>query len=263
MRKIWVYQGEHGWGKDFKWLSIAEFELTFSTEQATGFLGEIEKTLREEARDRTEGGFFYTGLRHVFAEIDGLGKLYAGERGTKNTADNAIQFANDYLGRVDKRYRVLYGLLVDMYRHGLAHTHLTKSVKFRNRANRWVTIGWAMTDEKAHRHWHLSIEQVEARFYRIWLHVPKLVDDTLKAITAFRSDLQKKGRRSSLFKQFKVGYIGTAAVFEEPASPSGAAKPTKKSTRKQPLLLKHYSAEGLAWIQKEITSGKAWKMSGA
>ncbi len=29
MRRIWVYQGEFGAGKDFKWMSIAEFERTF------------------------------------------------------------------------------------------------------------------------------------------------------------------------------------------------------------------------------------------
>jgi hypothetical protein len=259
MRRIWVYQGELGPGKDFKWMSVAEFERTFSVKQAVGFLGQIENTLRKEGMDLSEEGYFYTGLRHVFAEIDGLGKLYAGERGTTNTVENAILFATEYLGRVDGRYRDLYGLLVDMYRHGLAHTHLTKSIRFRDPAKRWVTIGWAMTDEKAHRSRHLTVEQGEARFFRLWLHIPKLVEDTLKAIRGYRSDLRKKGRLSSLFKQFKLGYMGTAAVFQEPAPPSSAGKPTRKGTRKLPLILKHYSADGLGWIHDEISSGKAWK----
>lgn len=258
MRRIWVYQGELGWGKDFKWMSVAEFNRTFSIDQAAGFLAQIENTLRKEARDLTERGFFYTGLRHVFAEVDGLGKLYVGERGTKNTVENAISFATEYLGRVDRRYRDAYGLLVDMYRHGLAHTHLTKSIRFRGPTPGWVTVGWALTDEKAHRRRHLTVERRETRFFRIWLHVPKFVDHTLKAIKEFRLDLRKEGQHSSLFRQFKHGYIGTAGVFQEPAPPSPAGKPSKKGTRKQPLILKLYSANGVTWIRNVISSGKAW-----
>jgi hypothetical protein len=259
MRRIWVYQGDLGWGKDFKWMSVAEFERTFSIGQAAGFLGQIEKTLRNEALDRSERGLFYTGFRHVFAEIDGLGKLYVGERGTQNTVENAIAFAREFLGRVNPRYRDLYGLLVDMYRHGLAHTHLTKSFRFRDSAKRWITTGWAITDGKAHRNRHLTVEQREARFFRLWLHVPKLVHDTLKAIKEYRSDLEKEGVASTPFRRFKVGYIGTAAVFQEPVAPSPAGKPPKKRPRKHALTLKQYSAEGLAWLQHEISSGSAWK----
>jgi hypothetical protein len=263
MRRIWVYQGDLEWGKDFNWMSVAEFERSFSIEQAVGFLGQIEKTLRREALDHSEGGFFYTGFRHVFAEIDGLGKLYVGERGTHNTVENAIAFAREFLGRVDTRYRDLYGLLVDMYRHGLAHTHLTKTFRFRGLANRWITVGWAITDGKAHNERHLTVEQKEARFCRLWLHVPTLVKDTLKAIKEYQSDLEKEGSGSTLFRRFKVGYIGTAAVFQEPATPSPAGKPPKKRPRKQPLTLKQYSADGLAWLQNEISSGHAWKEKGA
>jgi hypothetical protein len=148
-------------------MSLAEFERTFSVRQAVGFLSQVAITLRQEALDLTEAGRFYTGLRHVFAEIDGLGKFYAGEHGTKDTVENAVGFGKEYLGRSDPRYRDLYGLLVDMYRHGLAHTHLTKSFRIRDSANRWIVVGWAMTDEAAHRSQHLTVERVTGQFYRL------------------------------------------------------------------------------------------------
>jgi hypothetical protein len=124
---------------------------------------------------------------------------------------------------------------------------------------RWITIGWALTDEKTHEDRHLTVEQKEAHFFRLWLHVPKLVRDTLKAIKEYRSDLEEEGSTSTLFRRFKVGYIGTAAVFQEPAAPSPAGKPPKKRPLKQPLTLKQYSAEGVAWLQNEILSRNAWK----
>ena len=118
-----------------------------------------------------------------------------------------------------------------------------------------------MSDEKRHRSRHLTIERREPRYFRLWLHVPKLVEDALKALRKYRSDLQKEGAGSPLFRRFKVGYIGTAAVFQEPPPSSSVGKPLKKRARKQPLILKSYSADGLAWLQKEISSGNAWKQS--
>jgi len=140
MRRIWVCQGDYGRGKDYRWMSVAEFNRSFTVEQAVAYLGQIEKVLRKEALDNSEEGYFYTVLRHVFAEIDGFGKLYCGVFREANTTENAIAFGTEYLGRVSRRYRNSYGLLVDMYRHGLAHTHLTKCVKFRDARNRWITV---------------------------------------------------------------------------------------------------------------------------
>ncbi len=259
MRRIWVCQGDYGRKKDYRWMSVAEFNQSFTVEQAVGYVGQVGKILRREALDHSEKSHFYRGLRNVFAEIDGMGKLYCGERGTGHTTENAIAFGAEYLGRVTPRYKELYGLLVDMYRHGLAHTHVAKCVKFRDARYRWITVGWAMSDKKRHRSRHLTVERREARYFRFWLHVPKLVEDTLKALGKYRSDLQKEGTVSPLFRRFKVGYIGTAAVFQEPPPPSSGGKPSKKRTRKQPLILKSYSTDGLAWLQKEISSGNAWK----
>jgi hypothetical protein len=259
MRRIWACLGNYRRQTDYHWMSVAEFNRSFTIEHPAAYVGQVRKILRSEALDYSEKSHFYRGLRNVFAEIDGMGKLYCGERGTGNTAENAIAFGIEFLGRVTPRYKKLFGLIVDMYRHGLAHTHVTKCFRFRDAKHRWITIGWAMSDEKAHRSRHLTVERKETRYFRLWLQVPRFVEDALKAIGAYRSDLEKAGTtHSPLFLRFKAGYIGTASVFQEPQPPSPSGKPPKKRSRRQRLLLKDYSAEGLTWLQNEISSGNAW-----
>jgi hypothetical protein len=244
-------------------MSLAEFHRTFTVSKAVALLSQIEGTLRKEARKVAEG-HYYSGLRHAFAEIDGLGKLYCGERGTSNTAKNAICFGRDYLTLANSSYRDLFGLLMDMYRHGLAHTHLAKSIRFRGPANRWITVGWAISDEGSLRFSHLTLFQRDMHFFVLMLHVPQFVRDTLLAIQRYRRDLRQQGETSRLFSRFKRGYIGTAAVFSERASPPGGAtpaslrgsgKPKQKGKRSEPLLLNAYSIQGLAWIRQEINRG--------
>ena len=238
-------------------MSVAEFHRSFSVGQAVGFLAQIKGTLQQEAIVLPREGDFYTRIRHVFAEIDGLGKLLCGEQGKENTAQNAIAFGTEYLGRVNGRYGKMFGLLVDMYRHGLAHTHLTKCVRFRGAKNRWATLGWVITDTESDRCHHLTVERRETWFFRLWLHVRQLVDDTLKAIDLYSADLQARGVRSRLFPRFKRGYLGTAAVFQEPLPSTGT--PPRRGRRQKPLALNNYSAPGISWVKSEIATGNSWK----
>jgi hypothetical protein len=162
------------------------------------------------------------------------------------------------LGRLDDRYRDLFGLLIDMYRHGLAHTHLTKTIKFRDRNNKWIVLGWALTDEDSHVRRHLTVQRRDARFFSLWIHVPLFVKHTLRAINLYRSDLQRAGVRSRLFARFKQGYIGTAAVFQEPSPPGSSGKHPPKSKSKIRLILNRYSEPGIQWVRTLIASGDAW-----
>jgi len=237
-------------------MSVAEFNRSFTVGQAIAFLRQIKGTLQKEAKGLPKG-YLYTGLRHAFAEIDGLGKLYCGERGKADTAPNAIVFARKYLGRIDDDYKELFGLLVDMYRHGLAHTHLAKSIKFRDASNHWVTVGWTIIQDDRHKSRHLACEQIEARFFLLSINVPQLVKDTLKAINLYVRDLRRGGERSRLFGRFKRGYIGTAAVFQEPPPPKSSPPGSPAKRRRNPLTLNQYSASGIAWIRRKLASGTA------
>lgn len=258
MRRIWVYQGDFGWGKDFRWTSLTEFRRSFSVQQAVGYLGAIQHALRRDAKEGYREGQFNISLRHAFAEIDGVAKLYCGERGKRDTAQHAVEFGEKYLGRVNPRYRELFGLVFNMYRHGLAHTHLTMCVRFRGGRHRWVTLGWGMSDDDCHRNRHLTIERRETHFFRIWLHVPRFVDDALQAIDFYASDPQKRGKRSRLFSRFKRGYEGTASVVDEPSAPMPPTSNPGKGKRKKSLALNAYSRDGVDFVKREIASQKTW-----
>ena len=125
-------------------------------------------------------------------------------------------------------------------------------------------MGWAIADEDRYKPRHLTLEKREARFFRLWVHVPRLVDDTVKAINRYCRDLRTEGERSRFFSRFKRGYIGTASVFQEPPPPSKPApkpktsKPTGKYKNQERLTLKHYSMSGINWIRNEIATGNAW-----
>jgi hypothetical protein len=251
-------------------MSLTEFRRSFSVNQAVAYLQSIRNWLRADAITHYREGHFYTPLRHAFAEIDGVAKLYAGARGKGDTAPNTVGFGAEYLARVNPRYRDIFGLVFDMYRHGLAHTRMTKSVRFRDARNRWVTLGWAMTDEDPHKVRHLSIEQIDTSDFRIWLHVLQMVEDTLTAIDLYAADLQANSSR--LFPLFKRGYEGTASVFQEPSVPvpSAGTSPKVKQRSKQvgkgksrkaqkPLTTNVYSTAGIALVRSDIAQKNTWK----
>jgi len=178
------------------------------------------------------------GLRHVFAEIDGLGKIYKGEFGKGNTAKNAVAFGTRYLGKVNRKYKKLFGLIFEMYRHGLAHGHLIKAVRYRDRnVNRFIY--WEMTEARDR---HLELRKDDAR-RAVWLVlcVPQLIDDTISAIDTFIVELQLKGAGSRLFQQFRKGYEGTAVVFR-----------THSSGRGKQLTLGRLSGKGIGWVNQQV-----------
>jgi hypothetical protein len=37
MRRVWVYQGDFGPGKDFCWMSLTRFRQSFTVQQAVGY----------------------------------------------------------------------------------------------------------------------------------------------------------------------------------------------------------------------------------
>ena len=145
---------------DFVWLPKIAFRKKFSVNQAVAYLRRIRGTLKHEAQDARKPSCFYTGIRNTFAELDGLGKLFVGEYAQTNSARNAIVFGEKYLGRINRDYRKLFGLVYDLYRHGLAHGHLIRIAKYRDGKN-WIYVGWAMTEDTAN---HLALRKHEGTF---------------------------------------------------------------------------------------------------
>ena len=224
---------------DFVWLSQAGFRKRFGTSNAVGYLEQVRHSLAAEARDNRARGCFYTGLRSTFAEIEGLGKLYLGEYGKRNTAENAIRFGRKYLGAVDADYQHLFGLMFDMYRHGLAHTHLARTVRFR-KGRSWHFIGWGMTEDRGD---HLAFKPTtRERYLHLVVSIPQFVDDAIAAIRLYSQDLQRKGPSSRLFQRFKRGYAGTCLCLRERSAAVGRKTPS----------LNHYSQDTLEWLKARM-----------
>jgi hypothetical protein len=252
--------GTNGPGTDFEWITQTQFMRTFTPARAVAYLAQVRVTLAREATNLPEGNF-YTGIRHAFAEIDGLGKLLRGNFGPEGTAQNAIEFGRAYLSRIDQRYEPLIGLLIDMFRHGLAHTHLTKTVRF-PLGRRRVHLRWGLNDTPSERDrdQHLTIQESPNQFYRLWIHVPQFVDHTVSALDLYSSDLGTSAPRSRLFTRFRRAYMGTAGAHLDPPPATGALAIRKVRTRSSPALrLNPYARDGLHWVTNQIRDGNVWR----
>jgi hypothetical protein len=233
-----------GGSPDFEWLSKKGFRRRFGLVEAVGYLQQIRGTLVSEARDRRSPVCFYTGLRHAFAEIDGLGKLHQGEYGKGNTAANAVAFGTDYLGRVNARYKDIFGLVFDMYRHGLAHGHLIRTARYL-KDGEWHRVYWIITDARKD---HLAL-RTSGRNTWFVVSVPQLVDDTIAAINKFIEDLNQRGTKSKLLARFKKGYEGACTALREPLPPGVKHKNVKPKTEAKKLRLNAYSRDGITRIR--------------
>src|SRR5215472_4682333 len=106
MHYVYMFSGGD---PDFVWVSKRQFKKRFRLANAVGFLETIRNRIQtERGRRKTD---YYCGLRQIFAELDGLGKLCRGEEGPGNTAANAVLYGGKYLALINQRYADLYGLL--------------------------------------------------------------------------------------------------------------------------------------------------------
>jgi len=234
MEYIYMHTGRDG---VFEWVSKTAFQQRFKVLNAIAYLKQVRHSLQKEALRERASGHFYTGVRHAFAEIDGLGKFYLGEEGKRNTTANAIAFGENYLGRVDERYKELFGLLYDLYRHSLIHTHMARNVRFQVK-RRWYRLFWDLTESTSD---HLELVLRGKRVYSLVLSVPRFVRDTVSALDSYIDDLKTVRPASKLFARFRRGYYGTAVAFRD-------------SQRPNKLCLSGHSISGMTWIKNEVVT---------
>jgi hypothetical protein len=145
-----------------------------------------------------------------------------------------LAFLARYLGAVDPRYKSIGALLVDMFRHPLIHTSLSRSYQVGRGYILKSAIYWEEDTRRrrslvARRKAHLVRKTYKGRdFLVINDHV--LHDDVVQALSLYRADLLS-GRHHLLARRFSNGYRQATAVVSvaslRPAkkTPQGKKKP--------------------------------------
>ena len=220
-------------------LNKKAFFSSFDINDAKAFLKQIKESFWEVDKCRPRGAF-YSALRYCFAEIDMLGKFYKGEVSTKNTAENSIAFMKRYMGSVNERYKKLAGLIIDMYRHGLMHTHMTKIVQLDN----GKLLGWELQDYD-HGNEHLKLKTAD-HGYNLVINVYQFIKDFLESLDRYEKDLVNS---TYYLNKFKKGYFGMAVAFSEP----NQGVPRRiRNRRRQALTMRSYSYESLKFLKREM-----------
>ena len=129
----------------------------------------------------------------IFAHIDLLGRLYAGEayRRRENTTKNAVLFMEKYFGRVDERYKEVSGLLYHALRHGYVHVFTPKRIGLQNGEQ----LDFSFTTHHKNIK-YLSLRKMKeneisgsAVIRRLNVHVSQLYQDLLIAIDKYAGDI--------------------------------------------------------------------------
>jgi hypothetical protein len=147
--------------------------------------------------------YFHVALLLIFTHIDLLGRFLAGEISNKNTQTNAIKFIREYLGRVNKQYEEIGGLLYHALRNGLVHLATPKRIRLSN--GEYLDFSFT-TKHKIEP--HLSLTKRKEReisgdvtITRVLIHVSQLYEDLVLAIDMFADDIWHDQSISDKFKE--------------------------------------------------------------
>ena len=164
-------------------------------------------------------------MRILFPYITFLGALYKGNDGT----NNAITFMEDYMSINDASYKDLAGLLYVGYRHGLMHTHMPKTFRYRNRSVGW----WITYRPEAHFSFlNNNLLICPAVFYK----------DLDLAIKFYIKDFDDRKKVRILSKNFKKGFEEMGRITSLDKLGKKGSKMTVKSVRKGLMYLNQWSS---------------------
>lgn len=178
---------------DFRLMDFSDFKKSCDSNLAKHYLQtQIRQSILDDVLpiiQQPRGGF-YSAIRTMFAEIDGLAKLYFGVIGDSDSKQVAKFMKKLFTGEIGK----YAGFIYEVYRHGLMHTHMPKHV-FAKRRN---YIGWGIRKNGNPTGALVDISLMELKC------------EILNAIKKFCDELDKNRRRLNLFKN---GYGDMARVL--------------------------------------------------
>lgn len=185
--------------------TFREYRRIFDHQTAITYLeNEVKQSIQSEMSliltfpaANTTG--FYAGVRFLFAEVEGLAKLYWGRENVQRPRYGGRIYSADDAVRFMRRFGILAptaGVHYEVFRHGLAHTHMPKFIM----KNRRV-IGWYLSNV--------------AGITQFGIFIPQFRDHVIDAIDAFIAELRQEqliGGRNRLNK-FLIGYADTATLL--------------------------------------------------
>ena len=137
----------------------------------------------------------------IFTHIDLLGYLYTGDSSPRNSSKNAVAFLRKYLGRVDKRYEKVGGLLYDALRHGLVHLATPKRIQLKDGRILNFSFGGIRQREdylKVTKTPEIQRTGERVEIYRLFLDLSLLYEDLLSAINSFAEDISQNQELSDV-----------------------------------------------------------------
>ncbi len=136
----------------------------------------------------------------IFTYIDLMGYLYKGS----SKSIYAVEFIREYLGKVDRRYSEVGGLLYDAIRHGMVHLSTPKRMKLQD-----GKILDFLFSRSGQREEYLKIvkypemQRTGARvdIYRLTLDLPLLYKDLISAINKYIEGVRREQVLSDVFEE--------------------------------------------------------------
>jgi hypothetical protein len=142
-------------------------------------------------------------LMLLFNHVDFLGHLRSGGSSNKDQAQSAVKFIRSYLGKIDKRYKEVGGLLYYMLRHGLTHKSFPKRLILSGNN----ILGYTFSNTKK-REKHLTVIY-SSQELRLKFSVDLFYDDLLSAIDLYCEDMCHD-------KQLKDDFVSAWEMLREP-----------------------------------------------
>lgn len=178
---------------DFCLMDFSHFKSSCNSNLAKHYLQtQIRQSILDDVLpiiQQPRGGF-YSAIRTMFAEIDGLAKLYFGVVGDSDSI-RVVRFMKKMFSGELGKYA---GFIYEVYRHGLMHTHMPKHVF----AKRKHHVGWGIRKNGNPTGALVDISLMELKC------------EVLNAIKKYCEELDRNKRRLRLFKN---GYGDMARVL--------------------------------------------------
>jgi len=250
MAQIYMFTGDPEPGRDFRMVNTREFFAQFRVAEAVEYINTIRNRIRDEPRSDAE---FFSAIRNIFCELECAAKLYCGKRSKRDTSQSLITFGIRFLGRINRDYRALWGLLVDIYRNSLTHTGIPRLTSIRIRGRGTTLIGWRFSAYDDGNQ-HLALVR-NGQFAWLQFSVTRFRADAVAAVESYRDTLGRSGPASTLFAQFKRGYRGMASVFQPPplTPAKRSASRVRRRGRPAPLVLSRDAIPGIRFLTRRLT----------